>query len=213
MRHDVKKTVWQFYEPMQKEAHHRFRSWEHCYCHFRGHDKIKTTDQIKEASLHLAFYLASWGMMRGSTVLLQKDFLVHENAVREILNPAHTKLWDADIPNSREIDHIFDLTNKLVKIYKANNVKATDLLITKILMGTFGCVPAYDDYFKKGCRKTNVKPHSNFNVNSLRALINFYEKHKPAFSDLSKEIYCMGGIRYPTMKLIDMYFWKLGNPK
>ena len=43
-------------------------------------------------SLQLAFYLASWGMYRGSSFLLQKDYRVHIPVVREILRNKYDSL-------------------------------------------------------------------------------------------------------------------------
>lgn len=35
--------------------------------------------------MHLAFYLASWGMLRGSSFLLQKDYLIHNYFIEEVV--------------------------------------------------------------------------------------------------------------------------------
>ena len=44
-------------------------------------------------SLQLAFYLASWGMYRGSSFLLQKDYKVHEAVVKELLDSKYNCLF------------------------------------------------------------------------------------------------------------------------
>jgi len=44
------------------------------------------------SALQLAFYLASWGMYRGSAFLLQKDCRIHRLAVREVLRPRYDSL-------------------------------------------------------------------------------------------------------------------------
>ena len=46
---------------------------------------LLTEEKIDFLSLHLGFYLASWGMMRGSTELLDKDYKIHIPAVKVIL--------------------------------------------------------------------------------------------------------------------------------
>ena len=51
---------------------------------FPGHDYL---------SLHLAFYLASWGMYRGSSFLLQKDYKVLVPIVEEVLKPEYDCLF------------------------------------------------------------------------------------------------------------------------
>lgn len=47
--------------------------------------------------------------------------------------------------------------------------KASDTLITKIMLGVFGCVPAFDTYFCKGCHV------SGFNLKALRKIGRFYD--------------------------------------
>lgn len=47
-------------------------------------------------SLQLAFYLASWGMYRGSSFLLQKDYRVHIPVVKELLQKKYDVLLGAD---------------------------------------------------------------------------------------------------------------------
>ena len=69
--------------------------WEHCYSHFikaRGSKEI----DYDYLSLQLAFYLASWGMYRGSSFLLQKDYKVHIPVVKELLNEKYDVLAGID---------------------------------------------------------------------------------------------------------------------
>lgn len=70
------KSSTEFYNDLKVDENGRYRSWEHCYSHFikaRGSQEI----DYDYLSLQLAFYLASWGMYRGSSFLLQKDYKVH----------------------------------------------------------------------------------------------------------------------------------------
>lgn len=73
-----------FYNDLKQDKNGRYRSWEHCYsnfCHARERDEV----DYDYLSLQLAFYLASWGMYRGSSFLLQKDYKVHIPVVEELL--------------------------------------------------------------------------------------------------------------------------------
>ncbi len=47
---------------------------------------INDEETIDMLALHLGFYLASWGMYRGSSFLLQKDYKVHVPIVKIIIN-------------------------------------------------------------------------------------------------------------------------------
>lgn len=66
----------EFYNQLKADENGRFRSWEHCYSHFMRARNQSEVDH-DYLSLQLAFYLASWGMYRGSSFLLQKDYRVH----------------------------------------------------------------------------------------------------------------------------------------
>jgi|GEM_PF-6341616 len=46
---------------------------------------------------------------------------------------------------------------------------ASDILVTKIMLGTFGCVPAFDTHFKKGFGV------STFGSRALRKVGEFYK--------------------------------------
>ena len=52
-----------FYEDACANENGRSRSWEHCYRVFRD-ARIDPSPDCDYLSLHLAFYLASWGMYR-----------------------------------------------------------------------------------------------------------------------------------------------------
>ena len=50
---------------------HRFKSFDYCYNYFVTNSDL--TLDIEKSCLTLGFYLASWGMFRGSSFLLQKS--------------------------------------------------------------------------------------------------------------------------------------------
>ena len=221
---DIKKDILLVYKGIADDSNHRYRSWEHCYKYFR--EKRPFNDETEDiATLQLAFYLASWGMYRGSSQLLQKDYLVHLAIVKEITNSKYESLWDLDVgklnEKSPEINLLFDLIEQLRKLYKNIHVSPdkyvspTDTLITKVLLGTLGCVPAYDRFFTDGVREWKNHPEYTpkfpiyLSKKSYIGLVDFYKQHKDSINEAQKEIGNQG-IEYPTMKLVDMYFWQLG---
>ena len=58
-----------FYDELKHDPNARYRSWEHCYSNFY-HARGKEVIDVDYLSLQLAFYLASWGMYRGSSFLI-----------------------------------------------------------------------------------------------------------------------------------------------
>lgn len=207
-----------YFEDLKKDNNARYLSWEHCYKAFKEF-KNKEMDQftIDYLSLHLGFYLASWGMYRGSSFLLQKDYKVHKEAVIEIYKKEYQPLWSIECKEYNKNTNQ-DLLNKLyqnlldIYIKHRNNIDerndVSDTLMTKILMGTLGCVPAYDRYFLGGIKQGKVAS-SNYGMNSIMELVSFYEKHTDQLENCRKRISSID-LEYPQMKILDMCFWQVG---
>lgn len=179
----------------------RYKSWEHCYHAFRlyRHDKAK----IEFLCLHLSCYLASWGMLRNST-LINYDYLIHKDFVEQISNVKYDKLYDE---NYYDINLIFELVDLINAVYP-DKISKTKTFVTKILLGVFGCVPAYDRYFCSAVKYYNFCSTS-FNKNSLNDLHSYYQLYFKEFDQLRKQ-FIDEGTYYTPMKLLDMCFWQLG---
>ena len=213
------KSATTFYGELKRDKNGRYLSWEHCYSQFyNSRNQNLSSQDVDYLSLHLAFYLASWGMYRGSSFLLQQDYKVHIPVVEELMKPKYDILQGI---KCCELKNHFDLLYDLVKFMrdyydvirrsvseKDLHNELSDTLITKILMGTLGCVPAYDRYFIAGIKKEKVST-GNFNKNSLLKLIKYYEDNFECFEPVVMEMN-IGNIPYPQMKFLDMGFWKIG---
>lgn len=213
------KSSTEFYNDLKVDENGRYRSWEHCYSHFikaRGSQEI----DYDYLSLQLAFYLASWGMYRGSSFLLQKDYKVHIPVVKELLNEKYDVSAGIDCIGFKDDSNqklLQDINSFLEQYYDKirHKVKGQELknqlsftLITKILMGTLGCVPAYDRYFIAGIKNQKVAT-GNYNLKSIMQLVDFYEKNSARFEPVREKMK-VEGMPYPQMKMIDMGFWQVG---
>ncbi len=220
MANDIKNQVLTFYSRLARDPNHRYRSWEHCFGDFRQHKAFSTPEHIDRASLHLAFYLASWGMYRGSSFLLWKDYTVHRYAVSLLLEPEYEALWDLNLDqaDSAAINLILSLSHALREIYrrhitevdgKTKMITPSDTLITKILLGTVGCTAACDRLFILGFRHSGL-PFSRFDKTFLGTLVDFYKRNSGDFKQVQDVIAQQSSIRYPMTKLLDMFFWNIG---
>ena len=178
----------------------RYKSWEHCYHAFKLYRHDNKTEFLCS---HLSCYLASWGMLRNSA-LINYDYLVHKEFVEQVSNTKFDKLYD---DNCYDIDLIIELVGLINKVYP-NTISKTKTFVTKILLGVFGCVPAYDRYFCSAVKKYNICS-GNFNRNSLNDLHLYYQLYFNEFEELRNR-FLEEGIFYTPMKLIDMCFWQLG---
>lgn len=191
--------------------HHRYRSWEHCFGYFHRLKPAEIANDRVHAALQLGFYLASWGMYRGSSFLLQHAYTIHFGAIDQIVDPKFCMLWDQEFGASEHDSAlaplVLDAFNAIRDAYKP--FKATPTLVTKILLGTFGCLPACDQYFIAGFRYVGFQ-YSYTNADFLRRLIRFCRDANAELREEQQEIEETSGVHYPLMKLVDMYFWQIG---
>ena len=211
-----------FYDDARANENGRSRSWEHCYRVFRD-ARTDPSPDCDYLSLHLAFYLASWGMYRGSSFLLQKDYKVLVPIVEEILKPEYDCLFGVACADLREsevqvmLKNVYDyiatqfgpIRNEVAGRAVASSV--SPVLITKILMGTLGCVPAYDRFFQDGVAIYKVTTRE-YSPNSVLKLVDFYEEHNDRLEEARRGMRT-DDLIYPQMKLLDMGFWQIGFEK
>lgn len=208
-----------FYDDARANENGRSRSWEHCYRVFRD-ARTDPSPDYDYLSLHLAFYLASWGMYRGSCFILQKDYKVHTPIVEEILKPEYDCLFGLACTDVREpevklmLDTVYDYIAAHfdpIREQVAGRKVATpvsQVLITKILMGTLGCVPAYDRFFGVGVKYLGLEKDT-YQEESLLELADFYEAHNDRLEEARRGMRTED-LTYPQMKLLDMGLWQVG---
>lgn len=197
-------------EAIRSDNNHRYRSWEYCYQAFSEPCDF-SRDRIDYLSLHLAWYLGSWGMLRNS-FLQDKDYKIHIPVVETLMDPKWKKLHGLPAEKfvqSALIDAIMDLASEIAACYqKYAGGTPTNTLLTKILLGTMGCVPAYDRYFADAVRKTGIAS-GIFCKHSLSQLGKFYLEHSDEMEAL-RSLCPSEIVSYPPAKVIDMCFFGYG---
>ncbi len=210
---DIKKSFNQFLEGNGKnkgrKPNERYASFDFCYNYFYSFYKnnklseLANNDNLQNSCLQIGFYLASWGMMRGSSFLLEKSVKNFSNLIISI-SKMHPKLWEIDVPNYNEenIYLLLDCKQKIIDSLGKEN-KPSDTLVTKIMLGVFANIPAFDQYFRK-----SLKVHF-VNKKSLLKIREFYLENKEDFD--SFKIYTFDFLTsketdniYTKAKLIDM---------
>lgn len=214
---DLNKTVATYYRNASG-PHHRYRSWEHCYGYFRRMRDGQISRDRDRAAIELGFYLASWGMYRGSSFLLQYAYTIHRPIIDLIFEARFEKLWNTDFGSS-DADRQFkpvllELIDGISKAYRPfahaiGSASPTDTLITKVILGTLGSLPACDRYFVKGFR-TERNQNLKLNDRFIDVLLDFCQTYRHELRQQQVNIMEIGGIRYPIMKLVDMHFWQIG---
>lgn len=139
----------------------RYASFDYCYNHFY---KMEELVDLEKSCAILWSYLSSWGMMRGSTLILKQNYHFLKCVVNYIAcsGKKHKEYWEIDFPYSDDdiiiLTKIYgDIKNRLnfaplgefAQSRGKNNREATNTLITKIMLGVFGTIPAFDNYVAK----------------------------------------------------------------
>ena len=208
----IQEKIRQYHGDIERDGHHRYRSWEHCYAFFRRNAPTNLAAQRDTAALQLGFYLASWGMYRGSSFLLQHAYTAHLGVIDCLARPEYLPLWETEFGASVEDARLTPTIMSAVKAVReayAPFGQPTDTLVTKVILGTLGCLPACDRYFISGFK------HEGFqffclNTRFVERVLLFCLEHLPALREEQARIAESTGSHYPVMKLIDMYFWQIG---
>jgi len=220
----IKAIIRSYYLPVIDNRHHRYLSWEHCYGYFRGVSSNKISQDLNQAALQLGFYLASWGMYRGSSFLLQYTYTVHIECIAVLAEEKFKPLWEHEFGAGKYDDTqlmklIVEVINEIKTVYKTaykpfvlheGSQQPTDTLISKILLGTFGCLPACDRFFIDGFKECGNK-FSNLNLQFIQLISDFCKSNIDELIEVQNEIKDSTGFHYPMMKLVDMYYWQIGE--
>lgn len=205
-------------------VNHRYRSFDFCYYYFRTmHGKLSNECNIENSCMHLWSYLASWGMLRGSKLMDKSPASLKE--LVKYIDKLDMNTWNIDVDNysknysknksKNNIDKLYGIYSKICKQLVSIQVSPTITLVTKIMLGTMGNIPAFDRYFKLSFKiyinneiidKITFKKH-------LIKIMEFYDSNKDIIDSYNsnnnipvldfkggKTSYC-----YTKAKLIDMY--------
>jgi len=233
---DLYETARECRSPIVQDRANRGRSWDQCctfFQEYRNWDEEQRQANRELACLHLGFYLASWGMFRGSGPLMQKDYTIDGGIVDLLFADAYNELWeatffqglltreDALLPNNGQIRLIFDLAANIRNYVNGltiirgpgqpqENAKCSDTIVTKILLGTLACTPAYDKYFPKGLTACGIEECGYFRQDCFTSLLNVCKEHRlwEVLTGRPIEYYA---VVYPIMRVVDMYFWFKGR--
>jgi hypothetical protein len=191
----------------------RFTSFDFCYNYFYHSDSNYLINNMEKSCLTLGFYLASWGMFRNS-FLLNKSIKYYQPTINYIAS-LDKSVWQIDVDNYTDdnIDTILDIYRDVKELLVEDG--CSDLtLVTKVLLGVFGFIPAFDDYFCKTFREM-ADGRCGFrkvNKDSLTQIRIFYEANSKAIDDIATNTFTLDftteqktTTNYTKAKIIDMY--------
>ena len=201
--------------------HRRSQSYDHCFNYFADTADIEA--DLEKSCAVLGFYLASWGMYRGSSFLLRRtnsSDLIHAVRVINERRPELSKI-DLDDYTPENIEAILDTYRRLKDALQIGRERHITL-VTKIMVATLGCIPAFDQYFSEGFRRVLGDrarvPSHRLTADSLNILAAFYRANRNDIDTLHNESRTVAfGSDSVTMhklsraKIIDMFCFDLGR--
>ena len=211
-RNDIHEYVASF--EARHDPYARYASFDYCYNYFHPKTGSNLLADMEKSCLSLGFYLSSWGMFRGSSFMLAKSSKNFEGLI-EYIASLKVDAWSIDVSNytSENLDFLVEQYNEIRSLIIPENTSHL-VLVTKIMLGVFGSVPAYDRFFKttfsdifKGeCGFTR------FNHRSLSCIGQFYQQNQSIIDQISESratINFYTGNRtdktYTKAKVVDMY--------
>ena len=150
-------------------------------------------------------------MLRGSSRLLQRNHKVLTPVVDAILDPRldHLLAFDPERqPKEELLEGIFadnGLRSAIVKGFTKlePGFPTSDTLITKVILGTLACAPAYDVNVTAGLKRCGLT--ASFGPRSVGQAYDLYSENIQAFTQAGRQT-----PNYPPFKLVDMYLFDLG---
>jgi hypothetical protein len=187
----------------------RDASFDYCFNYFqsfrnnRNIDAIVASQNIEMSCLQLGFYLASWGMFRNSPLLEKSS--KHYQPCLEKLVAFDRGIWDIDIPDYSDATKV-QLVLDCGKLIATSLEHDSPTLNTKVMLGIFGNVPAFDRFFPRGL---GLKKHAKATKQNLGKILDFYNANKAAIDghQIQTLDFLTGqptGILYSKAKIIDM---------
>jgi len=211
---EIKKAFSNFNQ--SKDIEHRYASFDFCYHYFQNFldkSEIASKENIEKSCLHLGFYLASWGMYRGSSFLLQKSLTFYIPIIKWLAFECPENVWSVDV-NSYSNEHVEALIKTFTNLsHFIPDENRKLVLVTKIMLGVFGNTPAFDDNFTKTFREKygESSRYRRFNAKSLNSIKEFYNHNSTLIEELRHECKTFNfssgettNISYTRAKVIDM---------
>ena len=234
---DINTCIYKYHADPQVQSvdasKHRFASYDFCHSYFlRNRESLSS--KMEESCIYLWSFLGSWGMLRGSSVLFKENSPASLRNVVWCIAETPKEVWDIDVEQyeyekcRKQIIELYDSIKRALTDgsshfdCKGNQITPFEnpsrTLVTKIMMGVFGIVPAFDTFFSDvfGSLYPGKGFHSgDFSPDCLDAIYDFYLQNKQQLDSIKIPVIDfygkpIEGMYYKKAKLIDMYGFTRG---
>jgi hypothetical protein len=192
----------------------RYASFDYCFNYFQSSrdeefsGSLADSGHLEQSCLQLGFYLASWGMYRGSASLVSQSARGLAPTINAIAG-ADPRIWSVDVDgyDDESIQLVLDIARSIRAVIPGGN---SDTLVTKVMLGVFGCVPAYDRFVRSGLGVRGLTGASLEKIRSIyetqSALIEEFQR--PTLDFVTEK---PTNLTYTKAKVIDMIYFIEGQ--
>lgn len=215
---DITTIVQQFMDdPAVTNGNARALSWDFCFNYFSDLERVK---KDREAScMQLGYYLASWGMLRGSTYLFKNTNARHYLQVLDVIErytPEMHHLHPSTFGEQSSQDLLVATYKELESALLPKGRRGITL-VTKVMMGVWGVFPSLDSYFMQTFKpiaesRGKRAGFTRFGVNTVELIGEFYSEHQKEIDRLATTYQTVDFTSgrhtersIPAAKIIDIY--------
>lgn len=196
----------------------RYSSFDYCYNYFYSFykenriEKLASDENIQMSCLQIGFYLASTGLMGRSSSLIDRSVRNFQRLISTIsqMDPV---LWEIDLGSytAENVELLLECRNRIIASF-SGDVKVSEAMVTRIMLGVFGNIPSFDQYFKNTMKMKKVTRRS------LMKLREFYEENKSSLDSFEiRTLDFLTGnetdVIYTKARLLDIYGYMNGQFK
>jgi hypothetical protein len=202
-------------------SHARVLSWDFCFEHFADLERVRRDRQA--SCMQLGYYLASWGMLRGSSYLFRNTNARHYLQALDVIErytPEMDGLTPARFGEQRSQELLVSAYQELAAALLPKGGRQITL-VTKTMMGVWGVFPSLDSYFMRtfgafAKERGKGRVFSKFGVNTVELIGEFYDTHQQEIDRLASAYQTVdfasglpsglpSGRNIPAAKVIDIY--------
>ena len=180
-------------------------AFDYCYAYYQKNKNNLTGANMQTSCMQLWSFLANWGMITQGCKLMDYNYKSLAEIVAVI--DKYTVLYDIKMDDNDYVDKILAVYGELMEATVFLKQTYRNTLVTKIMLGTFGCCPAFDINF---CAAFGTYSTVKLGHKILEDVQRFYKNHKAIFDEYKINVMSFEGqpipeLYYPVAKLVDMY--------
>ena len=189
----------------RRGAEDRYSSFDLCYGYFFCNRGNLVGENLETSCLQLWAFLCSWGMVARGNAMQGKSYASLKHVIQFINDNPQYYLSNIDSNY-----YVEEMTTLYFGLKKALNLTQASqkTIITKIMLGVYACIPAFDQYV---CETLGTSTIGDLTKRNIQSIISIYTKFKQQIESLvaTTHVISFNGVpikklKYRPAKIIDM---------